>query len=125
MAGRMEAAEWLLGHGADALTSTSDGLTAERLAAISGHTKVQLIIMAAAFSASYVVGLIFLITAPLLIVFMALVGAGAAAEALPEEEDPEESTGGAIVQPSSSSIVAACSAVTSSSSTFGCCFAYT
>ena len=48
MAGRMEAAEWLLGHGADALTSTSDGLTAERLAAISGHTKVQLIIMAAA-----------------------------------------------------------------------------
>ena len=48
MAGRMEAAEWLLGHGAHALTSTSDGLTAERLAAISGHTKVQLIIMAAA-----------------------------------------------------------------------------
>lgn len=38
-----------------------------------------LIIMAAAFSASYVVGLIFLVTAPLLIVFMALVGAGAAA----------------------------------------------
>ena len=38
-----------------------------------------LIIMAAAFYASYVVGLIFLITAPLLIVFMALVGAGAAA----------------------------------------------
>ncbi len=38
-----------------------------------------LIIMAAAFSASYIVGLIFLITAPLLIVFMALVGAGAAA----------------------------------------------
>ena len=38
-----------------------------------------LVIMAAAFSASYVVGLIFLITAPLLIVFMALVGAGAAA----------------------------------------------
>lgn len=38
-----------------------------------------LIIMAAAFSASYVVGLIFLITAPLLIIFMALVGAGAAA----------------------------------------------
>ncbi len=38
-----------------------------------------LVIMAAAFSASYVVGLIFLVTAPLLIVFMALVGAGAAA----------------------------------------------
>ncbi|WP_440958948.1 thiol reductant ABC exporter subunit CydD [Oceanicaulis sp. LC35] len=38
-----------------------------------------LIIMAAAFSASYVVGLIFLVTAPLLILFMALVGAGAAA----------------------------------------------
>jgi len=38
-----------------------------------------LIILIAAFLASYVVGLIFLITAPLLIVFMALVGAGAAA----------------------------------------------
>ena len=38
-----------------------------------------LVIMIAAFSASYVVGLIFLLTAPLLVVFMALVGAGAAA----------------------------------------------
>jgi len=38
-----------------------------------------LVLMVAAFTASYVVGLIFLITAPLLILFMALVGAGAAA----------------------------------------------
>ncbi len=37
------------------------------------------IIMTAAFMASYVIGLFFLITAPLLIVFMALAGAGAAA----------------------------------------------
>jgi ATP-binding cassette subfamily C protein CydD len=38
-----------------------------------------LVLLIAAFSASYVVGLIFLVTAPVLIVFMALVGAGAAA----------------------------------------------
>ncbi len=37
------------------------------------------VILIAAFSQSYVVGLIFLITAPLLIVFMGIVGAGAAA----------------------------------------------